>query len=144
MNTRSTATKDCPRCGGTGHYLFNQIHGTICYGCNGKGVVPVNARIAAPVQRPDCMRYAQLRDWIGKIKLPWRRTQYEGYQYLTLESFELADAGIIRLTLEGGKIECHKAGDIFFPFRTDEGGNKFDLRTGEPWKWDRWGKEIAS
>lgn len=27
----------CDRCGGSGHYSFNQIHGTTCYGCKGTG-----------------------------------------------------------------------------------------------------------
>lgn len=31
--------KVCGRCGGSGHYSFNLIHGTKCYGCNGKGFV---------------------------------------------------------------------------------------------------------
>lgn len=31
----------CGRCGGTGHYSFNMIDGTICYGCGG-------ARVRAP------------------------------------------------------------------------------------------------
>ena len=28
----------CPRCGGSGHYSYNQIDGTRCYGCNGSGI----------------------------------------------------------------------------------------------------------
>ena len=28
----------CPRCGGSGHYSYNQMDGTRCYGCNGSGV----------------------------------------------------------------------------------------------------------
>ena len=28
----------CPRCGGSGHYLYNSIDGTRCYGCNGTGI----------------------------------------------------------------------------------------------------------
>ena len=28
----------CSRCGGSGHYSYNQIDGTKCYGCNGSGV----------------------------------------------------------------------------------------------------------
>lgn len=28
----------CPRCGGSGHYSYNQVDGTRCYGCNGSGV----------------------------------------------------------------------------------------------------------
>ena len=26
----------CTRCGGTGHYSFNLMHGTMCYGCGGR------------------------------------------------------------------------------------------------------------
>jgi len=32
-------TKTCGRCGGSGHYSFNQIDGTMCYGCRGTGTV---------------------------------------------------------------------------------------------------------
>ena len=28
----------CPRCSGSGHYSYNQIDGTRCYGCNGSGI----------------------------------------------------------------------------------------------------------
>jgi Fe-S cluster biogenesis protein NfuA len=28
----------CPRCGGSGHYSYNQMDGTRCYGCMGSGV----------------------------------------------------------------------------------------------------------
>jgi hypothetical protein len=31
----------CGRCGGTGQYSYNQIHGTVCYGCGGKKNVAV-------------------------------------------------------------------------------------------------------
>jgi len=27
----------CSRCGGGGHYSWNQMHGSVCYGCGGKG-----------------------------------------------------------------------------------------------------------
>ena len=27
----------CSRCGGDGHYSYNQMHGTMCYGCGGNG-----------------------------------------------------------------------------------------------------------
>ncbi|NLP65551.1 hypothetical protein [Paraburkholderia sacchari] len=30
-------TMTCSRCGGSGHFSYNQIHGTRCYGCNGTG-----------------------------------------------------------------------------------------------------------
>ena len=28
----------CPRCGGSGHYSYNQMDGTRCYGCMGSGI----------------------------------------------------------------------------------------------------------
>ena len=27
----------CSRCGGNGNYSYNMMHGTMCYGCGGKG-----------------------------------------------------------------------------------------------------------
>lgn len=30
----------CGRCGGTGHYSYNPIHGTRCFGCSGGGIFP--------------------------------------------------------------------------------------------------------
>lgn len=31
--------KSCGRCGGSGRYSFNLMHGSVCYGCGGKGQV---------------------------------------------------------------------------------------------------------
>lgn len=31
-------TTECTRCGGTGHYSFNLIHGTTCFKCGGRKV----------------------------------------------------------------------------------------------------------
>lgn len=31
-------TQTCGRCGGSGNYSYNQIDGTVCYGCRGKKV----------------------------------------------------------------------------------------------------------
>ena len=40
-------TKTCSRCGGSGHYSFNLMHGTMCYGCNGKGIQFTKRGLAA-------------------------------------------------------------------------------------------------
>lgn len=32
-------TKTCGRCGGSGHYSFNLMYGTMCFGCKGSGIV---------------------------------------------------------------------------------------------------------
>lgn len=34
----------CDRCGGCGHYSYNQLDGTICYGCNGTGTTVKTVR----------------------------------------------------------------------------------------------------
>lgn len=38
---------ECGRCGGSGHYSYNQLDGTRCYGCNGSGYVLTDAGRAA-------------------------------------------------------------------------------------------------
>lgn len=32
-------TQTCTRCGGCGHYSFNQFNGTTCFGCGGSGAM---------------------------------------------------------------------------------------------------------
>ena len=34
----------CPRCGGSGHYSYNEMDGTRCYGCGGSGVTTQKVR----------------------------------------------------------------------------------------------------
>ena len=34
----------CPRCGGTGHYSYNSLDGTRCYGCMGSGIKVMTVR----------------------------------------------------------------------------------------------------
>lgn len=29
--------QECRRCGGSGHYSYNTVHGSVCYGCSGTG-----------------------------------------------------------------------------------------------------------
>jgi len=35
--TTAFETETCPRCGGSGKYSYNQMHGDRCYGCGGSG-----------------------------------------------------------------------------------------------------------
>lgn len=37
MGSAIFETEHCGRCGGTGHYSYNQVDGTVCYGCGGSG-----------------------------------------------------------------------------------------------------------
>ena len=40
-------SKECSRCGGSGHFSFNLMHGTMCYGCHGTGVQYTKRGLAA-------------------------------------------------------------------------------------------------
>ena len=40
-------TTECSRCGGSGRYSWNAIHGDRCYGCGGTGTVLTKAGAAA-------------------------------------------------------------------------------------------------
>lgn len=40
-------TPVCSRCGGCGHYSYNQMTGTTCFGCNGYGVATLTEKNAA-------------------------------------------------------------------------------------------------
>ena len=51
----------CPRCGGSGHYSYNQMDGTRCYGCNGTGVKIMNVRWYTDAQRAAMDRAAEKR-----------------------------------------------------------------------------------
>lgn len=48
----------CARCGGSGAFSFNLIHGTKCYGCNGAGFVVVDAAKAARSEKAKAKRAA--------------------------------------------------------------------------------------
>lgn len=37
--TETFEKRDCSRCGGSGRYSWNAMHGDRCYGCNGRGRV---------------------------------------------------------------------------------------------------------
>lgn len=40
-------TQTCTRCGGSGRYSYNQMHGDRCYGCNGRGIAYTKRGAAA-------------------------------------------------------------------------------------------------
>lgn len=48
-NTPNTQfeSKTCSRCGGSGHFSFNLMHGTMCYGCQGTGLQYTKRGLAA-------------------------------------------------------------------------------------------------
>jgi hypothetical protein len=41
--TLNYETKTCGRCGGSGRYSYNTMHGSVCYGCSGRKTVLTRA-----------------------------------------------------------------------------------------------------
>jgi hypothetical protein len=50
-STLKYETKSCGRCGGSGSYSYNSMHGSVCYGCSGRKTVltKAGAKAAAAV-----------------------------------------------------------------------------------------------
>lgn len=51
----------CPRCGGSGHFSYNQMDGTICYGCMGSGVKIMEVRWYTDAERARMDKSAETR-----------------------------------------------------------------------------------
>ena len=66
----------CPRCGGSGHYSYNQMDGTRCYGCNGRGLTSQIVRWYTDKERAAQDRAAERRKAATEIKKEQRRVQF--------------------------------------------------------------------
>jgi hypothetical protein len=92
--TRSKITYDtqtCGRCLGTGHYSYNRMDGTRCYGCSGSG-----RRLTKPAARSREL----LKQWTAEhLTVPastlqpgdriYVNTIERGWKWLTVESIEV-------------------------------------------------------
>ena len=66
----------CPRCGGSGHYSYNQMDGTRCYGCGGSGIRVMEVRWYTDKQRATMDRAAEKRKGIAVQKQEERRIKF--------------------------------------------------------------------
>jgi hypothetical protein len=96
-------TTECSRCGGSGRYSYNQIHGDRCYGCGGTGQVYTKAAVAAkkiwdPIARPE-IALTELR--VG-MKVRWQTMS--GWivgPVISIEDDSL-NPGMVTVKIEGG------------------------------------------
>lgn len=81
------ATRDCGRCGGTGHYSYCERFGTKCFGCGGSGKVPCapTGQKKIPTTAYDINK-AKVGDIISiscvlyqVVRFKWIRLQYKGW-----------------------------------------------------------------
>lgn len=64
-------TKVCGRCGGSGHYSFNLMDGTMCYGCKGAGLVYTKRGLAAKLFFEDSLSVPAEDIKVGDIIRCW-------------------------------------------------------------------------
>lgn len=66
----------CPRCGGSGHYSYNQMDGTRCYGCGGSGVKVMEVRWYTDAQRASMDKATEKRAAERVAKQEARRVKF--------------------------------------------------------------------
>ncbi len=105
----------CPRCGGSGHYSYNQMDGTRCYGCNGTGIKAMNVRWYTDAPRATMDRAAERRAAARVEKQEARRVKFAARN-----AFGFGELGFITL-YKGDMQEISK---FFKSFTIDDAGHR--------------------
>ena len=58
----------CRRCGGSGEYSYNLIHGTMCYGCMGKGYQMVDLEAERKRQITNAQKQAARQQYHAEVR----------------------------------------------------------------------------
>ena len=82
----------CKRCGGSGHYSYNSLDGTTCYGCRGSGKQSLIVRWYTEAQRAAMDKAAEKRKGIQAAKAEERRIKFAARN-----GFGFGEAGYITL-----------------------------------------------
>lgn len=105
----------CPRCGGSGHYSYNQMDGTVCYGCMGSGIKTMNVRWYTDKERAAQDRAAERRAEKASAAKEARRVKFAARN-----AFGFGEAGFI--TLYKGDLQV--ISEYFKSFSIDEEGHR--------------------
>lgn len=105
----------CPRCGGSGNYSYNPMHGTVCYGCGGSGVKVQTVRWYTENEYAAQVRAAERRAEQKAIKKEQRRIKFAARN-----AFGFGEDGYI--TLYKGDAEL--ISEYFQSFTIDEEGHR--------------------
>jgi len=105
----------CPRCGGSGHYSYNQMDGTRCYGCGGSGIKTMNVRWYTDKERAAQDRAAERRAEKAAEAKEARRVKFAARN-----AFGFGELGFITLY----KGDSQVISDFFKSFTIDEAGHR--------------------
>lgn len=105
-------TKVCGRCGGSGHYSYNLMHGTMCYGCKGAGNVFTKRGLAAKQFFEDSLSRPAEDVKVGDIIRCWSCDRK--FYAVTKTSASTWDDGriVIELELTNGVYRCMEGSKI--------------------------------
>lgn len=106
---------NCPRCGGSGHYSWNSMDGSRCYGCSGSGKKQIVVRWYTDEERARQDRAAAKRAEAKAIKAEQKRVKFAARN-----AFGFGEAGYI--TLYKGNSE--EISEYFKSFTIDEEGHR--------------------
>ena len=106
---------NCPRCGGSGHYSYNQIDGTKCYGCMGSGKKTITVRWYTDAERARMDRAAEKRAEAKAVKAEAARIKHA-----SKNAFGFGEAGYITLY----KGDPGVISNYFKSFSIDEAGHR--------------------
>jgi len=109
--TETIEKQTCPRCGGSGKYSFNLMHGSMCYGCKGTGYVMVDKAAQAKnklakekrqeqqkaIQAKTKAAYDSIADEMNKIHGPFDLTTELGHHQLNQAVYKQHGKDIYRL-----------------------------------------------
>lgn len=84
----------CSRCGGSGHYSYNQLDGTMCYGCRGTGKQRLEVRWYTDAQRAAMDRAAEKRAAEKQKKADARAIKFKARN-----AFGFGEQGFITLVI---------------------------------------------
>lgn len=110
-----TVKGKCKRCGGSGHYSYNPMDGSVCFGCRGTGYTCQTVRWYTDKEKAAQVRAAERRAEQSKIKQEARRIKFAARN-----AFGFGDAGYI--TLYKGDNEVLTK--FFKSFTIDEEGHR--------------------
>lgn len=110
----------CGRCGGSGQHSYNQLHGSVCYGCNGHGV------------RHTKKAYKEFQDWSYALK---RQREALGHSLRVGDELAIVQAtGLMRSKVIGWhSIASIEKTDKECGWSITRGANGADQRTPTAW-----------
>lgn len=105
-------TQTCSRCGGSGNYSFNLMHGSRCYGCAGSGTVYTKRGKAARARFHDALKVEPAKVQPGWL-VCWSDLTLSGKQkWVRVADVKVGADGAVTFTSQGGNTAGIKGGSI--------------------------------